>query len=100
MSGFNQWLQLAVQLQRENRDATGLSCPNCKTSKVIAFQYVGDPEKRIGYLDLWCTHCLHGIHMSRVLIPEGSEMLPFGSELIESRIPNFIRAEPVSSVSG
>jgi hypothetical protein len=89
MSSFNDWIELYKRVNALE-DSNDLPCPNCSKAG-IHFQYVGDPETRIGYLALWCSFCLHGIHISRVLIPEDSDFLPFDcvEEEVANLIPNF-----------
>jgi len=98
---FTKWLHLVVPIQDNRGQTQDIPCPSCGCMKCIDFQYVGNFEARIGYLDIWCNSCNHGVHMSRVKVPDGFEMLPFGTddETISRRIPNFIRVEPVSLVS-
>lgn len=98
---FKKWLDLIGLIQDAKSNTETIGCPSCRCDGCIDFQYVGNLESRIGYLDVWCTKCNHGIHMSRVQAPEGFSMLPFGSdsETIASRIPNFTRIEPKSLVS-
>jgi hypothetical protein len=55
-----------------------VACPSCDKGRVRV-SYTGDPQSRIGYAIAWCDVCLHGIHLSRVRIPDGVEMLTFES---------------------
>jgi hypothetical protein len=88
---FKRWLDLGWNLSN-NRD---LQCPSCG-KHTIDYQYVGDPETRIGYLDIWCTSCLHGIHVSRVKVPGETPMLSFKTDpsTIAARIPKFTWVVP------
>jgi hypothetical protein len=93
--GFKQWLDLAIVIVDNISNVPALPCPKCKKES-IAFQYVGDPQTRVGYLDIWCNSCLHGIHISRVLVPQKASMLPFETQIdeISKYIPNFTQVTP------
>lgn len=92
---FNQWLQLMKEITDQLPDPHLLTCPECGNQE-IDFQYVGDPTTRIGYLDIWCQSCLHGIHLSRTRIPANATMISFddSEEAISERIPNFVQVSP------
>jgi len=67
------WLHLVGNFRDTN---TIKPCPNCGKS-AINFQFVGDINTHIGHLYLWCNSCFHGIHVSRVQIPNGVNVLPY-----------------------
>jgi hypothetical protein len=69
-------------------------CPRCNARR-LDFQYVGDLESRLGYLDVWCCNCKRGTHISRVEVPEGVDMLPMGSsaDVLRRRIPAYLPVE-------
>ncbi|MBI4852013.1 MAG: hypothetical protein HY819_09475 [Acidobacteria bacterium] len=83
------WLNIAAKIA-ENHISLSIMCPSCDKA-TIDFQYVGNPESKIGYLDVWCKGCLQGIHISRVKIPDNISFLPFDTpeEVFLKRIPNF-----------
>jgi hypothetical protein len=89
---FNCWLNLAKTLP----DNSSNICPICQ-QKTVEFQYVGDPKTRIGYLDIWCSECLKGVHISRVGIPPNVSFLPFdvSGEELSKRIPDFTQITPL-----
>lgn len=76
-------------------DTSPMDCPRCGQNSVD-MQYVGDNETRVGYLDVWCSSCLHGIHISRVKVPLNANMLTFetSNEQIARRIPSFKQETP------
>jgi hypothetical protein len=92
---FQDWLNLYKKI-RDVRTAKGnLICPECGNGSVD-FQYVGDASERIGYVDMWCTACNKGVHLSRVSIPEGMPSISFddSDEVLLARFPNY---EPVTA---
>ena len=88
---FNLWVKLIIEIPYKIHD---IACPSCN-SKTLRFQYVGDENSRMGYLDIWCDSCLKGIHLSRVKIPENIKFISFKSnEEILKKIPNFKLVHP------
>jgi len=92
---FKEWLYLYNKLRTSTSNRADCRCPECG-SNTIDYQFVGDLEKRIGYLDIWCATCNYGVHMSRVIIPEGESIISFDdpSEVLTARIPNFVQVTP------
>jgi hypothetical protein len=92
---MHKWLHLGNKMIDNLPNKVLLKCPECN-NETVDYQYVGDPKSRIGYLDMWCTSCLKGVHISRVQIPENAELIPFDApkEQIINRIPNFKLVEP------
>lgn len=92
---FNEWLKLVKVIGDKSPNADNLICPKCGSNQ-IDFQYVGDMSKRIGYLDIWCKSCLHGIHISRTKVPANTPIISFNEpiEVVSSRIPNFVQITP------
>ncbi|GAA1822638.1 hypothetical protein HC028_15225 [Planosporangium flavigriseum] len=72
------WMDAFGCIQNAAPDEVSVDCPSCGDGKV-KISYTGDPQSRIGYAILWCDACLRGIHLSRVGIPEGVDMLTFDS---------------------
>lgn len=92
---FRDWLVIYKNIREFTVEKSDCICPECGTN-AIDLQFVGDVEKKIGYLDMWCTACNRGVHMSRVLIPEGASMISFDdpAEVVSARIPNFEQVIP------
>jgi hypothetical protein len=87
------WLEIAARLGR-GEPAKGARCPNCGDENVD-HRYVGDPVSRVGYLAAWCPVCLHGIHISRVRIPERETPIAYSDlERIAAEIADFLEVEP------
>lgn len=92
---FNKWLYLTIDIYKNLPNESILICPNCHQSGVD-FQFIGDLQKKIGFMVIWCPFCLHGIHLSRVCIPDKAQALPFDTSIeeISKRIPNLIHVKP------
>jgi hypothetical protein len=88
MGNFTGWLKLSVEISNNPLPLSALYCPECLNS-TVDFQYVGDSEMRIGYLDVWCNSCSNGIHISRVRMPESAKLLEFNDASLIDRIPSF-----------
>ncbi|MBU5353310.1 hypothetical protein ACN9MH_04820 [Paenibacillus silvae] len=91
---FKKWLQLAETVKETVPNRPLLNCPNCNSNN-IAYEFIGDSQKREGYFLIWCNNCLEGVHISRINIPELAKMIPFGSPSeLTSHIPNFTKINP------
>lgn len=73
---FKKWIQLAKTVKQTIPNCPLLNCPNCNSNN-IAYEYIGDSQKREGYFLTWCNNCLEGLHISRIDIPELAKMIPF-----------------------
>lgn len=95
---FQDWLNMYTNIRKSTVTRSECICPECGANS-IDHQFVGDVKKRIGYLDMWCTTCNRGIHMSRVLVPEGESMISFDEpvEIVSGRIPNFEQVVPTDN---
>ncbi len=85
---FEKWLKILPIIPTSEP----IICPSCRNGNV-SFQYVGDIDSRIGYLDIWCDSCNHGIHLSRVKVPNNISMLSFYDN-VSDVIPNFKQIYP------
>lgn len=87
---FKAWPDLVIKIQDTLPNEFAQQCPRCN-KEAIDFIYVGDPESKIGFMDIWCNSCNYGIHISRVKIPDKSQFVPFDTPLSEfpKRIPSF-----------
>lgn len=91
---FKKWLRLSAIVQDTVPNVPKINCPGCSSSN-ISFEYIGDIEKRQGYLLLWCKKCLEGIHISRIKLPETANVIPFkGPDEQLAHIPNFTKINP------
>jgi len=92
MSNFSAWLKLSADISGHAQSNSLFPCPECQ-KETIDFQYVGDFETRIGYLDIWCNSCTNGIHISRARAPEYADLITFEDEKVKRRIPAFKQVE-------
>lgn len=92
---FNKWISLTTDIYNDLPNMPPLACPNCHKLGVD-FQFIGNLQTKIGFMVVWCPFCLHGIHLSRVRIPEKAPALPFdtSAEEISKLIPNFTDVKP------
>lgn len=95
---FQDWLNIYKAIHDAPTQEQKLACPECG-SESIDFQYVGDEKRRIGYLDMWCTTCNKGVHMSRVSIPAEANVISFEApeEQVIGRIPSFTQVVPLEA---
>ena len=88
------WLDVFKKISDAVGEEVELGCPNCGNSGV-RFAYVASEKDRIGYLDVWCDSCFHGVHFSRVRVPEGIRFINIEDQrLISHSIPEFQRVAP------
>jgi hypothetical protein len=83
---FRKWVQIAGDIRKYRY----IQCPICD-NKTIEYLYVGNRLTRIGFLRVWCSVCLKGIHISRVSISNDVNMTDFNDEI---HIPNFEQIIP------
>jgi len=83
------WFKLAATIADNLPTVPSLECPKCGHD-TVDFQYVGDSTVMRGFLCIWCTSCLCGIHISGVRFPQQASILPKNPvEAVKNRIPNF-----------
>jgi hypothetical protein len=92
---FQDWISLCGKIAEKPSGEERFICPNCGKSQ-IDFQYVGDLGDRIGSLDVWCSACHKGVHISRVKAPLSAKMLSFDTpaEQLNDRIPRYVPVLP------
>lgn len=92
---FREWISITTIIYNTLPNVPVLTCPNCHELGVD-FQFIGDLQTRIGFMVMWCPFCLHGIHLSRVCIPQKAQALDDDTsvEEISKSIPNFIPVKP------
>jgi len=72
MSSFMEWILASKDIAMRGAEAI---CPHCGHVG-LQCQFVGNNETRLGHVFIWCSNCLHGIHVSRTQIPSGVTVLP------------------------
>ncbi|WP_139116997.1 hypothetical protein [Candidatus Thiodiazotropha endoloripes] len=84
---FMKWVDATKDIANRSEEC---KCPECG-HKGLEFQYVGDKERNLGHVYIWCNSCKHGIHISRTRIPDGVDLLPMNvsAEEIEKRVPKY-----------
>ena len=45
-------------------------CPHCGSARTDYKCTIVVPDKRLGYMDIWCNDCLRAYHVSRMEVPE------------------------------
>ncbi len=70
---------------------TNVPCPHCGHTE-LHLQFRGNDEAdRLGYGAMWCGHCNHGVFLSRVIVPQGFDIIPRD---VPYNIHNFIEVKP------
>lgn len=88
------WLMTSANIAKNIKDVSNVNCPTCGR-KTLDYLYIGDKKTKTGYLQVWCHHCLNGISIDRVRIPEGAKMLPFDTqEDLDEVVPRYNRITP------
>ena len=84
---FHQWLFAAGEAMHGKM----VSCPSCAAGSVHA-QIIGDVETRAGWGVAWCDACSCGVHLCRLRVPDGVEMLPFDAPpgALKDKLPDKI----------
>ena len=92
---YADWLKIFKAIASSGGEAPDIACPECGESSVD-YQYIGNTNTRIGYLRIWCPSCRKGVHLSRVKIPQGAQMLSFDAskDELDRRQPDFEELEP------
>ena len=70
--------------------AADAGCPNCG-ARTLGLAFTGLVQDRVGYASFWCSTCLFGIHLSRVVVPDGVPMESIDTPPGERtrQIPNY-----------
>jgi hypothetical protein len=90
-----EWFQAYEAVYRALPARASRPCPNCGHDDLhVAF--TGYADERVGWASFWCGHCLFGLHLSRVSIPEGVEILDIdlSPEQHAQKVPNYTIIPP------
>lgn len=89
-SKLSDWVHIYSEIVKRNYNSVTIKCPNCNKEQ-IDFRLIGNEKSRIGYSLIWCNDCLLGIHLSRIQIPKGIDMIPIDNFEVEINVPEFTR---------
>ena len=92
---FFKWLLLLPKVDENFEKIDSLTCPYCG-KKEIDYLYIGSKKDMMGYLQIWCNSCNHGVYVSRAKIPESAKMIEFNDNSIDLNtiIPEYIEIIP------
>jgi ribosomal protein S27E len=91
---FKKWLLISSMISKNIDGFSDIECPHCG-KKELDYIYIGDEKERVGYFQVWCNNCLHGIYISRATIPKNAKMLSFDTDVkLSEIIPQYKRIEP------
>jgi hypothetical protein len=86
---WDEWIEVYLSLSKDLPQSLERTvCPQCGKHD-LDVRYIGRASDRAGYVLMWCTSTLVGIHISQVDVPEGVEILPLGVDYESAGIPNF-----------
>ncbi len=72
-------------------DAAHVRCPN-RGYDALRLVFTGLPEGRVGFASFWCDHCRYGLHLSRVAVPGGVDIVPLDlpTEAHDRLVPDYV----------
>lgn len=82
---YEGWL---LALPRSDEAYQGSRCPACG-SIGLHFQYFSIETGNVGWKQVWCSTCLNGVSVSRVIVPEGCDVLR-----TEDKYSSFVASHP------
>ena len=85
---YDRWLAVYGDVYEALPGRAAVRCPRCGAD-ALRLVFVGDEAERIGYAAFWCDNCRHGIHLSRVDVPEGAPMYAFRPAGPPDAIPDY-----------
>ena len=95
VASVEDWFQAYGQVYQALPGRVHIRCPNCDHDE-LQLVFTGSADTGVGWASFWCNHCLHGLHLSRVAIPDGAEILPMDAtdERRRRRIPDYTIIPP------
>jgi hypothetical protein len=82
---YRAWIRTCAQFIA----AKPLVCPECGEAE-ISVRFVGYLDSRLGYAVLWCPKRLRGVHISRLEVPSGFDMIAIDDiERIQAEVANI-----------
>jgi hypothetical protein len=95
LASVDDWFDAYALVYQALPDHADVACPNCD-HQTLQLVFTGDSGTGVGWASFWCDHCLYGLHLSRVSIPDGGEILPVDARIEQrrSRIPDYTIIPP------
>lgn len=78
---WRDWMLLLTNLLQGNRaeEAYDVVCPSCE-GKGVEVRFVAGAD-RLGWGAVWCPRCMNGLHLSRMVYPDGVTTLDIEEEV-------------------
>lgn len=95
------WYDAYEQVYAALPEHAAVRCPSCGQD-ALRIAFTGRPGDRVGFASFWCDNCRTGIHLSRVAVPGGVEIVPIDLPAAEraQRVPNYTIIPPPASGEG
>lgn len=92
---FEAWLDAYDAMYAALPARGGATCPECGQA-TLRLVFTGDPERRLGWAQLWCESCNLGIHISRTAVPDGAPMNDRTAPIADRPhpVPNYTLVTP------
>ena len=76
-ASWGEWVAVFERVYADPGSVANEACPTCG-AHTLRLAFTGDEDDRIGYASFWCGTSMDGIFTSRIHIPAGAEIIPFG----------------------
>jgi hypothetical protein len=95
------WDEWIVAFERVHADPAiigRVECPTCG-ARTLRIVYTADADDRVGYASFWCDTSMDGIFTSRIEVPSGVPIIPFGLPPEERArcVPNYAIIPPAAA---
>jgi hypothetical protein len=99
-ASWGDWVEVFDRVYADPRSVESEACPTCG-ARTLRIAFTGSEDERVGYASFWCDTSMDGIFTSRLRIPPGLPIIPFGLPPEERRqlVPNF-QVIPPASIEG
>jgi hypothetical protein len=89
-ASWGDWIKVFDRVYANPSAVGAEACPTCE-AHTLHVAFTGDEDDRIGYASFWCDTSMDGIFTSRIEIPRGVPIIPFGLPPEDRRaiVPNF-----------
>jgi hypothetical protein len=94
-ASWGEWVAVFERVYADPGLIGSEACPTCG-AHTLHLVFTGDEDDRIGYASFWCSTSMDGIFTSRLHIPPGADMIPFGLQPEERAkiVPGFYYIPP------